>query len=171
MRMFFAIELSEEARKSVDTMAFVAKGTLPGKYVKADDYHITVAYVGEIEPARLDALKEIGMQAASGMAPCPLSLKGSGMFKGSILWAGVEGAQPFSRMAEDLKERLSAARFPFDPKPFRAHITVARDVKPDEFPLPQPDPASWTADCLTLFESTRVKGVLRYIPVERFPFR
>ncbi|MGI6173991.1 MAG: RNA 2',3'-cyclic phosphodiesterase [Christensenellales bacterium] len=170
MRVFFAIPLPEEARKGAEAMAFLAKNTLPGKYVRCEDYHITVRYVGEIAPNRLESLKHIGARCAANAAPHRLTLSGSGIFKGSILWAGVENGECYRSLSEEIRQALSEEGFPFDPKPYRAHVTVARDIRPDELPLPEPEPISWMPPCLVLYESARTGGVLRYLPIAQFPF-
>ena len=169
MRLFFALQLNEEARESADTMAYTAKASLSGKYTRKDDYHVTIAYVGEIDPSRLEELKEIGAQCAKTAPAAEITLSGSGLFKKNILYCGIKGGEIYKDLSETLKDRLDEARFPFDPKPYRAHVTIAHEIHPDEFPLPEPDEVTFPVKALTLFESTRVKNVLRYLPVAVFP--
>ena len=169
MRLFFALQLNESARESADTMAYTAKASLSGKYTRKEDYHVTVAYVGEIERERLEELKEIGRECALCAKPSELTLSGSGLFKKNILYAGIKGGEVYAPLSEMLKDKLSEARFPFDPKPYKAHVTIAHELHPDEFPLPEPDEVVFPVKSLTLFESTRVKNVLRYLPVAVFP--
>lgn len=43
-----------------------------------------------------------------------------------VIWAGVEASEPLDQLAGCVRNNLSAAGVPFDPKPFVPHITLGR---------------------------------------------
>ncbi len=100
-----------------------------------------------------------------------LTLSAPGTFKnGSILWAGVRPCDALTDYQSRLAAALREAGFPLEEAEYRPHITLARQVRsalPDlsvpEIPFP--------VTHATLFESTRIDGVLSYIPLYRSAFR
>ena len=69
-------------------------------------------------------------------------------------------------LAERVREELAARDVPFDPKPFRPHITLGRRVHIPKKPLPLlafPLPAQ--AQTVTLFKSTLSRDGAEYKPL------
>ena len=69
-------------------------------------------------------------------------------------------------LAERVREELTARDVPFDPKPFRPHITLGRRVRIPKKPLPPlafPLPAH--ARTVTLFKSTLSRDGAEYKPL------
>jgi 2'-5' RNA ligase len=61
--------------------------------------------------------------------PAPqVRLAGGGRFgrgRFTLLWVGVQG-EALDQLARSVRRELKRARLPFDDKPFRPHLTVAR---------------------------------------------
>ena len=69
-------------------------------------------------------------------------------------------------LAERVREELAARDVPFDPKPFRPHITLGRRVHISKKPLPPhafPLPAQ--VQTVTLFKSTLSRDGAEYKPL------
>ena len=98
MRLFVAVRLSEEMKKEITaTMHELKKLDVKGKYVPADNLHLTLAFIGETtEP---QAVKEA------------LAAKGN---------QGLAGA------ARSVRDALDAAGIDYDHKKFVPHITLIR---------------------------------------------
>lgn len=95
-------------------------------------WHLTVAFLGDVAPDRVPDVRDALGKAVAGWedgAP-RLCLAGGGRFgrgKFTVVWAGVGGeAELLSRLAATVRRQLRRARIPFDPKPFRPHLTIAR---------------------------------------------
>jgi RNA 2',3'-cyclic 3'-phosphodiesterase len=114
-----------------------------------DRWHITLAFLGEVDPARIsDAQDALGKAVAGWQPPAPrLRLAGGGRFgrgKFTILWTGIAGdVAPMTDLAKAVRRQLKRARLPFDPKPFRPHLTLAR-------PSGRLSPTEVAADLATL---------------------
>jgi RNA 2',3'-cyclic 3'-phosphodiesterase len=95
-------------------------------------WHLTVAFLGDVEPDRLpDAQDALGKAVAGWQEPAPrLRLAGGGRFgrgRFTILWAGTAGdVVSMTQLAGSVRRQLKRARVPFDHKPFRPHLTLAR---------------------------------------------
>jgi len=139
LRLFIAAYPSGEAvehlRAQVARLA-LGRPAEPGRSLrltKPDTWHVTLAFLGEVPDDRA--------AAASGAllsAPIRLRMAGGGRFgrgKFTTVWTGLDGDLAGLReLAADTRKALKRARLPFDHKPFRPHVTLARpgDRLPDE---------------------------------------
>ena len=119
MRLFVAVRLSEEMKKEITaTMHELKKLDVKGKYVPADNLHLTLAFIGETtEP---QAVKEA--LAAVKWKPFRLSLSELGCF-GDTIWIGAKG---LAGAARSVRDALDAAGIDYDHKKFVPHITLIR---------------------------------------------
>ena len=60
MRLFFGLTLPPEVRKATAQYARLAAQTLPGRYALPENHHITLAFLGEVEPA--DFMRVLGKE-------------------------------------------------------------------------------------------------------------
>ena len=89
MRLFIAVTLSEEIRKTItSTLHELKKQEVRGNYVPVQNLHLTLAFIGETREA--DRVKA-AMQEVK-YKPFRLSMAEMGTF-GDILWAGMKGRQ------------------------------------------------------------------------------
>ena len=134
MRLFVAIQLSEEMKKTLaGTLHDLKKAGVSGSYTPVKNLHVTLAFIGETDnPAAVkDALKNISFK------PFRLSLSEQGCF-GDILWVGLKGNQGLSGAAKSVREALDAAGIEYDRKKFTPHITMIRKVSGNWKSVPVP---------------------------------
>jgi RNA 2',3'-cyclic 3'-phosphodiesterase len=97
-----------------------------------DRWHVTLAFLGEVDPARVpDARDALGKAVAGWQAAAPrLRLAGGGRFgrgRFTIVWTGIAGdLAALTDLSKAVRRQLKRARLPFDPKPLRPHLTLAR---------------------------------------------
>ncbi|GAB4049860.1 RNA 2',3'-cyclic phosphodiesterase [Catellatospora paridis] len=99
--------------------------------VPPEQWHVTVAFLGELDPAQLGATTAAMSGAAAETAHAPrLRLAGGGRFengRAAAIWAGLHGdLDALHELADRLRTALTAARIPFDPRPYQPHLTLAR---------------------------------------------
>lgn len=97
--------------------------------------HLTLAFLGEVDDARVPALVGALRAALAGITAFPLTARGVGAFpsprRPRIVWVGVrEGAEELIRLAERIRQALTDGGFFFDAKPFVPHATVLRVKRP-----------------------------------------
>ncbi|MBQ9155979.1 MAG: RNA 2',3'-cyclic phosphodiesterase [Eubacterium sp.] len=134
MRLFVAVELSEDMKKKITgTMHELKKKGVKGNYVPAQNLHLTLAFIGERDDpgAVKDALKAVSFK------PFKLSLSDMGSF-GNLIWVGMKGNQGLSKTAKGVRDALDAASIDYDRKKFTPHITIIRKASGNWKQVPAP---------------------------------
>ena len=158
MRLFIAIQLSDEMKKSlVACMHDLKKQGVEGNYVPAQNLHMTLAFIGEYDdPSKVkEVIRRVPLPAFR------LTLSEKGNF-GNLLWAGVKGNQKLKTYVKDLRAALKAADIPFDDDRFVPHITLIRKAsskKPYQVHLPK---AEMTVKKASLMKSETRDGKTMY---------
>ncbi len=161
MRLFVAIELSEEMKKGLlDVQGQFRRLGVQGNYTRPENLHLTLAFIGEYpEPDKV-----LEAMASLSFYPMELRLRGLGSF-GELWWAGLEERGDLSRLVSQLRRALAQAGIPFDKKKFLPHITLVR--KPEyrrasDFSSIKIPETSMEAERLSLMLSTRGKAGMIY---------
>ncbi len=129
MRLFVAIRLPAA---SADAAFRILPEAIPAlRRVRPDLLHLTLAFLGETPDVKFDAVAAACAVAAREAPAFAISLDRVGSFPprrgDAAVWLGVaDGAAPLQRLALDVRAELERADIRFDPKPFVAHITLAR---------------------------------------------
>ncbi|WBB77847.1 RNA 2',3'-cyclic phosphodiesterase [Micromonospora sp. WMMD882] len=171
MRLFVAVDPPPEA--VADLAAQIARlrigaAAAAGVNVRLADpanAHVTLAFLGEVPADRLPAVRNaVGLAACRCRGPAPprLRLGRGGRFgrgRATVLWVDVLGeVEPLHTLAGQLRELLRDAGLPYDERPFRPHLTIARpgdriDVEPDRLTLDGYLGPVWPATELALVRS------------------
>ena len=171
MRLFIGVEPPAAVKDAIAALSGALERTMPGRYVRKDMYHITLAFPGEIDEARLNAVIAAVKCAADGLSPFDVALSAPGFFgkiENAILYCGTLPNRSLDGAAAAVRAVLRARDIPFDPKPFCSHITLARHCRIDPAALKcAAQSPKFTANRLTLFHSHRVNGILTYSPIFR----
>ena len=176
MRLFLALPLPLD----VATVAAALLPDLPGlRRVRPELLHITLAFLGAVEAERLAEVAAASATAAATQARFVITLDRAGRFPEGgaprVVWLGMgAGATESANLAIAIRAALAARGLPFDDKPYRPHLTLAR-VKPDaDRPTARgiaaaaermrPSALQFTADAIVLFESALSPKGPRYTP-------
>jgi 2'-5' RNA ligase len=135
MRLFFALQLPEEARERLRPVVEAARraGESGVGFGRVEQLHFTLAFLGE-QPE--EAVQRAG-EAAESVRELPafeLAIGGRGAFpslgRPRVLWLGVsQGAAELCAVAERLRAGLRARGFALEDRDFKPHLTLGR-VKP-----------------------------------------
>jgi 2'-5' RNA ligase len=162
MRTFIAIEIPKHIRKKVDN--FIAddkKRELPIKWVKFENLHITLKFLGEIDENKKEEITLVIKELGKKYARFNMNLQKLGCFPNPrnprVLWIGVAlGSEKLIEIANELEEQL--ARFGFKKeKRFHAHLTIGRIkkfCKIDDILAKNIDTEIFSADSIIFFKST-----------------
>jgi 2'-5' RNA ligase len=125
IRLFVGLELPASLRQRLSVLA----GGIPGaRWVPAENFHITLRFVGEVPPHRAEEIDHA--LSAVGAGAFPLSLSGVGTFsKGGraiALWAGVERSAALEHLQTKVETALQRAGEPAERRRFSPHVTLAR---------------------------------------------
>ncbi len=171
-RVFYAIWPDATALQALRACAARVAAEAGGRAVADANFHLTLAFVGAAPLACLDRLHGIGESIARGRAPFALTLDRLGWFrKAEVAWVGASRTPaPLQAMTEALRHELATAGFRSEPRPFKAHLTLARRCS--RAPVRRAaQPIGWTVDGLTLTASELAPGGARYNDVARFALR
>jgi len=132
IRAFFCIELSHEIRTSIAGIAGSVRAAvqLRASWVREPNYHITVRFLGEIDPMATIELEGVSRSVCQRIQPFELVLGTLGAFPSTdrprVLWLGDEAAPAFRGLSTSLDVGLRAIGFPRERKDAIAHATIAR---------------------------------------------
>ncbi len=166
--LFFAVWPCEAERAA---MAAVAARLELGPHVRRippEEYHVTVAFVGEVPVERIDALIAIGARSARG--PCTLRFDACEHWPKPevVVAAARQIPENLERLWGELHERLGEIGCALDPKRLRPHVALARGVA-DAPALPPPPACAWNATELCLMRSARGRTTPAYTVLARWP--
>ncbi len=128
LRVFFAAWPDAATRDAITALAHDVAIQAGGKPPRPAAIHLTLAFVGNVAPARMALLHEIGAAVSRAAAPSALVLDHTGGFRDAgIAWLGARSTPPeLEQLVGALRSALGAEGFPVDARAFRVHVTLAR---------------------------------------------
>jgi len=132
MRLFIALNLSDKQRKQIHNLQQKLQRYLDGvKWVNPAAMHLTLKFLGEEQPERIDDLVAAMRKAAAGIIPFDCSFGGGGIFpspqKAKILWLGLQtGNDKVKPLASGLEAALVEKGFAAELRSFTPHLTLGR---------------------------------------------
>lgn len=134
MRAFFAVELSAQAHAAIASgVAELRRRLPPARWVRPENVHVTMRFLGEVEPAPLEALVAPAQDALRPLTPVTIALAGGGFFpharRPRVAWLGGR-AEGLERWAAAIERCVVAAGIEPEPRAFSLHVTLARLERP-----------------------------------------
>lgn len=178
MRTFLAVEIPEQVRKEVDRFINKEKNTrLPIKWIKVDNLHITLKFLGEIDEKKRQEILSVLEEISKSKPSFQMDLEGVGCFphlkNPRVLWIGVhQGNEVLIDIANELEEGLSPFGFKME-KRFHGHLTIGRVkkfCKVDDILARSFKSEIFSAGAITLFKSTLTPQGPIYEALEKFKF-
>jgi 2'-5' RNA ligase len=101
----------------------VAAGEGRFRPTPVDEWHVTLAYLGDRSEGELPEVREGLARLAARHSLFLVGLVAAGIFEGGVLWAGVGGArQNLIELANQARHQLNADRT----YPYMPHLTLAK---------------------------------------------
>lgn len=178
MRTFFCIPIiNRHCETLAHTAARVRTTTqMKANWVSQDNYHITLRFLGDIDPELVVDLDHLSRDIAEDNEPFECTLDRLGAFpsidRARVLWVGGDIPPSFRRLSRSLSAGLADLGFPQGKKDSVVHVTLAR-IKD----LPDPGltraiealgplkPMYMAVDRLVLMESTLTAQGAVYTPL------
>src|SRR6187431_2893926 len=138
VRVFVAVDVGDAVRREVTRVVGALTGKLAGVktppkvvWVKPAALHVTVRFIGEVEPPEVERLQELLMPPIA-VAPFELVWRGIGTFPSPrnprALWLGViHGASPLAAVEAEVSRRLAGVNaVELDDRALLPHLTLGR---------------------------------------------
>ncbi|WP_045876988.1 RNA 2',3'-cyclic phosphodiesterase [Pseudofrankia sp. DC12] len=124
-RLFVAATPPAEVIAALGAAVARARPTAPAlRWVDLARSHLTLVFLGSVDDALRAALAERLGRVARRHPPVEVALAGAGRFGDRVLWAGVDGElAPLAAGICRAARRAGVADL--DPRPLRAHLTLA----------------------------------------------
>jgi 2'-5' RNA ligase len=128
VRLFLAVRLPPDVAAKASAVLPQMRSLRP---VLPELMHVTLAFLGAVDDARLDDVIAAAREAAATTKAFRISLDTVGRFpeRGSphVAWLGIgEGSAEIGALAAAVRAAFGSRAIPFDDKPFRAHVALAR---------------------------------------------
>ncbi|MDQ0193994.1 RNA 2',3'-cyclic phosphodiesterase [Paenibacillus wynnii] len=189
-RLFIAIRLPEQLRAALGQRCRRLASELEfSKWVHAEDYHITLQFLGDTAPEKIPPLIDALKVATVGVTPFQLSVQQWGTFGPSssprVLWCGITGdLLPLHNLQQAVTSATLPLGFTGEERKYSPHITLARKYK-GERPYSSEglhalqstgiaedgdiEDVPWTVDSMVIFV-TRMNKSPMYEVVEKISF-
>jgi 2'-5' RNA ligase len=182
MRQFLAIPVPAALRR--EAVAQIGLLDLPGaswRVVREEGLHVTIRFLGEVDPARHDAWDPAWREAAGVTRPLRLRLGGAAFApspaRPRVVWLAVHdetGDGSLARLADRVEGAARSQGFAAAARPFSAHVTLARvrrrlRARAEALPAVY-DLGAFTADRLVLYRSLLGPGGAVYEELSSYAF-
>ena len=185
MRLFVAVVPPPVVLADLVTAVTPHRGEPAGhrdlRWAGPEDWHVTLAFLGEVAAPVADRLAPQLAQAARRHPPLSLALAGAGAFpdpdRARVLWCGLDGdRRELAALAASVAAAASQAGAPPPDagRPFRPHLTLARtgrapaDVRDLAAALSRYQGPRWRAERVELIGS-HPSGRSRYTTIGGWP--
>lgn len=132
IRTFIAVEVPEEIKVELRRVQEELKRSgADVRWVRSEGIHLTLKFLGEVEPSIIPRIKEGVEGLAQRYRPFRLDVEGMGCFptirSPRVIWIGLSGDDGrLSALQRDIEELLKALGFLKEDRPFRPHLTLGR---------------------------------------------
>jgi len=167
-RLFFALWPDTALQEELHALAATMLPPGDGRRTPSANIHLTLAFLGSVSPEDQVCYEQAADRIRAERFN--LTLDARGCFRRSgIFWIGAEHVpEGLLALVRALSEALQACGYEPDPRPFRAHLTLARRLR--RCPrLPQPAPIEWSVGDFALVQSHLGAGGAEYEILRRWP--
>jgi 2'-5' RNA ligase len=136
VRLFVAVELDDAVRREMASLTrdlgrrIADLGVAGLRWVAPENLHLTLRFIGEVDTDRAARVIR-ALSPPLPLSPFDVRFDHLGVFpsRGAprVLWVGVaSGREALGRVFDAIEERVRAAGLTPEPRPFAAHLTLAR---------------------------------------------
>jgi len=133
IRAFIAIELPDAVKRELGQLEAQLKSGKQSwvKWVDPNSIHLTLKFLGNITSNSIVEITRAIEEAARGIPPFQLEVKGVGVFPNlkrvQVVWVGLSGeVDKLSQLQQRLESTLEHLGFAPERRKFTPHLTVAR---------------------------------------------
>ena len=168
MRAFIALPLPADVKTHLRSISAkldrMAAGSV--RWVPAEQIHLTLKFLGEIDEAKVPAISAELKRIAPGSAPWKARLAGLGGFPGGssprVIWVGLEDGGASASLNSQVEAAMVSLGFERESRGFTPHLTLGRrkpgrntgGIGRESFGQVVVEPMEFLFSRLVLFQST-----------------
>lgn len=162
MRLFISVNFTDEFKSAIieyQSKLRELKDDSHINWTREENLHLTLAFIGEYNDVERvkSALDTVDFK------PFTIKTNMCGNF-GTLRWVGI--TENAVRLSDKVRDSLNDFGIPYDEKPMKPHVTVAREMIIDRRAvLPKVRDSSMTVRRISLMKSERINGKLTYTEV------
>jgi 2'-5' RNA ligase len=133
IRCFIAVQLNAEIKSQISTyIENLKRITRDIRWVKAENIHLTLKFLGEIESEHVEAVKKNLYPLSAEFQKFSLKIDGTGCFPGKkrprVFWLGLEQGidNPLFKLHKWIENELEKLGFEKEKRRFSPHLTLGR---------------------------------------------
>jgi RNA 2',3'-cyclic 3'-phosphodiesterase len=164
VRLFFALWPPRQTAQALGRWAGEVAQSSGGKLTAVENIHLTLAFLGEADPAKAAAAAR---RVTGRRHDMPIDAARY-VKKNEMVWVGPDTMPAaLAALAADLRSALLAAAFALEERAFAAHVTLVRKARMPKSIPPLPC-VEWPVDEFLLVRSRTSPKGSTYEPVEHF---
>jgi 2'-5' RNA ligase len=170
LRLFFALWPDAEIQDLFDRAGQGLHRACGGKRTRRESIHLTLAFLGDVLPARLERLSAIA--ESLHVSRFELVFARLGWWRrNQIAWAAPsEAPEPLFDLVSGLRAGLAAEGFPTEDRPYLPHLTLLRRAHCHEARF-DAEPIRWAVNDFVLVNSTLSDDGSHYDIIGRWALR
>lgn len=171
VRVFFALWPSAAERSHLAAWQTPLKQLCGGRAMHGETLHNTLVFIGDVDQSRLEAL-HLAAQEANGEG-FEMCFDQARYWEHNHIVYAAPGRVPqqLMQLAVALQQRLAGHRFEFDLRAYKPHVTLLRNTRWYDAPLPDMPPVCWQINDFALVQSVQHGEGASYQVLARFPLK
>lgn len=180
IRSFVAVDTSPEVKAELSRLIVNIKGDtlLNAKWVKMEQMHFTLTFLGEVSPDFIEKTKAQLEPITRKFFPFTCIIEGIGAFpsptRARVIWAGLkQGDKEIKQLQREVVKALIQVGYVPEKRPFTPHLTLARLREPRDVGFVNSitfKSSPFTVTRLILFRSVLKPEGAEYTIIKEFPF-
>ena len=161
MRLFISINFDDKTKKNISNVQNMLKQQGPGHFTNPNNFHLTLAFLGERDEKDLDRIKKV-MEKVK-MPKLTLTFSKLNCFKreDETWWIGIEDNKQLTDFQHELTTALEKEGLYKPEKRYMPHITLARGMDIGKLTM-DIGKFKFETNSFSLMRSQRTNGTLNY---------
>ena len=132
IRTFICIEIPQSIKERINRLQEILRQIdAQISWTKPSNIHLTLKFLGGVEPARIERVKKALERAANGIGPFDVEVSGSGCFPSArsprVLWVGFANVpELLQHLYSNIEDELAREGFEREKRKFSPHLTIGR---------------------------------------------
>jgi 2'-5' RNA ligase len=164
-RIFFALWPTDAERLALVDWQTSLHPLCGGRVMRPDSLHATLVFIGTIEVARLEALKLAAEEVSAARFELCFDVARYWGHNHILYAAPGDAPDKLLQLVRELERHLIAHHFKFEQRDYKPHITLLRNARWTDDPLPPMPPVCWQVKEFVLVQS----GEVNYRVLAHFP--